>query len=305
MKPLYFAPMNSLSNNSFRRLGIIYGADLVFTELVWVDELIEGKEHIDRKLKIDNIDRTVIQVCAKDTSLIGEGIKKIKEIHPHIKEINYNMGCPQSTLSKCFVAGGILNSLEEMNKVSKIFSKACENNGIKPSIKLRLGPEPGNIIIEEYLKILSKNRINKFYIHARTLRHSYHVPAMPEKLKGLKEKFPELEIIYNGDISNYEGYTKAKEFDGVMIGRKALEDPRVFTSIKEKKPSAKINQFPIEEKKGLILKFIQIAKEDGLDLNLVKMNLNYLTREIEGGNELRKDINNTKTLEKIEEIFNH
>lgn len=306
MKSLYMAPMNQLCNNSFRNLCLEYGADYVFSELIWAEDIIEYKEHAQRKLKTDNISKTIFQIGAKDINLIALAIKKIKEIHPKINEINYNMGCPQSSLAKELVGGGILFSVEQMEKVAKIFADSCAKYDIIPSIKLRLGTRPDNIQINEYIQILSEKGVSKFYIHGRTLRHPYSIPAKYDEIAEVKKSFHQLEIIYNGDVRGYDDYkliTKSTKCDGVMIGRKGLEDPSVFLQIKNKKIMPKKNQFSFEERKDVIQRFLEIAKEDDLDISLIKMNLSWMTRELEGGSSFRQKVNKIKYLEELNNLI--
>lgn len=298
MKELYMAPMNALNNNSFRELCLFYGADFVFTEMIWVEDIVENKDYLDRKLKCSNVPRTIFQICAKNASLIPRAVSKLKEIHPSIVEINYNMGCPQSSLAKRFIAGGILRSVEEMERVSKIFFDACSSVNVKASIKLRLGPMRGKITINEYIKLLSSIGITKFYVHGRTLGQSYHIPAIIEEVNKVKTEFPKLTIIGNGDVRSFSDYNKIN-CDGVMIGRKALEDARVFRDIKEGKDFAKINQFSLESRKELFLKFLEFAKVDNLEMYFVKTILIWMSKEVEGGSKFRAKLQYFNSIDEI------
>ena len=299
----YMAPMNGLTNNSFRNLCLFYNADFVFSELIWVDDLEE--EYVNIKLKCDNVSKTIFQICAKNASVIDQGVKKIKKFHPGLVEINYNMGCPQSTLNKKFIAGGILNSIKEIKRVGKIFFDACSNIDVIPSIKIRLGPNPGKIEIYEYLEILSSIGIKKFYVHGRTLHHPYSKPAILDEFNKIKKKFPDLKIIANGDIANYQDYKKICSFDvdGVMIGRKGLIDPNIFKKIKDCVDSPKQNQYEFVVKKKMLLKFLEICKKDELSIDNVKNNIYWMSKELVGGNSFRKSLNDVDNIENIKKII--
>ena len=67
---LYLAPINTLSNNALRKLCILYGADYVFTEMVWAERIIKGDEYEETKLIIDDESITVIQIIAEDKNNI-------------------------------------------------------------------------------------------------------------------------------------------------------------------------------------------------------------------------------------------
>lgn len=302
MKPLYLAPINYINDDSFRNLCLNYGADFVFTEMIWTDRIVEGDEFELSKLKISCPSKTVVQVVSKDHSSLLQGVKLILDKHPNIYEINYNMGCPQSALSKDFVAGGLLKDISKMKKAASAFYKACcELKFDNISVKLRIGFDKNNIIIEDYIKILSEIGFTKFYIHGRHLRQGYPTPATSAEVASIKDKFPFLEIIYNGDIDSFEKFESVKEvcnFDGFMIGRRALVDPTIFSRIK----SGKQNVDTFEERLKVISELIDYS-EDIVDLSRIKKQLSWMTKEIPKGAEFRAKLNDCKTFQDIKNLI--
>lgn len=230
MKPLYFAPINYYGNNNYRHFLIRNGADYVFSELMMVSRL----DTEIRKLEVnpEDLDKTIFQIGAATKDEIEVGVNAIIKKHVKPIEINLNMGCPRSSMQKTKVCGGILQDKELIEELATHLAKICP---VTSSVKIRMGTSPENVEIETYLKILIRAGIKKVYIHARTLRHPYEKATNYKPLIGIKKKFPELEIIFNGDIDSYEAYEKIEGFcDGVMIGRTALSNPLIFEQIKNK-----------------------------------------------------------------------
>lgn len=286
MKKLYSAPINVFGHYVYRHLLLLKGADYAFSELLMPNDFKEN-----RKLKIfpEDLDKTIFQIGVNNTSELDFAVSELQRRFK-VKEININMGCPHSSMQKNNVCSGILYDLNLMNELC---SKLSSYGNFIPSVKLRLGTSKENIEIEKYLEICSKNNVNKVYIHARTLKYNYTKKAMIDEVKHLKEKFPSMKLIYNGDIDSYDAYCKIeKYFDGVMIGRCMLSNPLIFSQIKNKQKCRSENYdialndlslihekglcFLSDEKKKVISEFVDLCEKENLSKDLVRKNLVYL-----------------------------
>jgi tRNA-dihydrouridine synthase B len=292
---LYVAPMNLFSNHIYRHLLLKHGADVAFTEVIMMDILEEEKAK--GKLKVIPGDKTVFQIGTSKVEQIKEAATLF---NPH--EINLNMDCPHSTMVKEKICGGILTDVVLMKELCTAMVQECKN----PSVKLRIGLSEDRIYIDKYLDVISSSGIKKVYIHARPLRYSYSRPAMQEIFIGLKDKFPKMEIVINGDIDHNipEGY------DGIMIGRAALFNPLIFEQIKagvksdgydpiHNDPNMIKKDFGIHvgaKKKEAILEFLQIAIEYEGRLELVKRNLMYLFKGVTGSQDMLNKVNEAESL---------
>jgi len=319
---LYFAPMNLLSNYVYRNILLNTSADFVFSELIMIAKFDEEIEKGKLKLFPKDISKTIFQIGAGSKQEIIGGVKKLKNLILNIKEINLNMGCPQSTMQKRKICGGILQDKTLIKELSETLSKECLPNTI-PSVKLRLGSNPDNIEINEYLKILQDSNIFKVYIHARPNKYGYQKPAIYKYFQNLKNEFPNIEIIINGDIDSYNKYlelTSKISCDGIMIGRAALSNPFIFYQIKNKISSNSNNFNPVHNdiniiksnnnyyltnlKKEKILEFIDLAVKENLNFNLIKNNLIHLVKGLSDKNNFLYKLNTLKSINDIKELFN-
>ena len=201
---LYFPPINKLGNVAFRKVCNNSGADFVFTEMVRVEKMIEGDIFQLRKLRIpkDMESKTIVQIICEDTTRIEECVDKIVEVTNGLFEINYNMGCPQSTMAKNECGGGIVKNPKKVFEVSRALANACFKHNIKASIKIRIGKDRESINILENISNIKQAGINKIYIHGRTLLDGYRRPATYKEIGQVKQTYQELEIIGNGDITD-------------------------------------------------------------------------------------------------------
>ncbi len=295
--PLYFAPINTLGNAPFRHILLTKGADFVFSELLMAQKLHE--EYYKRKLQLppEDISKTIFQIGAGTKEEVTNAVSFLTKQVSGIKEINLNMGCPQSTLQKNNVCGGLLLRQDLMRNVATTLVIECKKNNILPSVKLRLGTDEEHILITDYTRLLSDAGIQKIYIHLRPLRYNYTHPVLISPVIGLQEKFPNIAIILNGDIDCFQSYkelTSKASCKGVMIGRAALSNLLIFEQIKREQPSTQGPYDPLakdselvqkgqhivmsETKKQVILEFLALSDE--LPLSVVKSNLSYLTKGV-------------------------
>ncbi len=304
----YLAPLNKLGNLAFRKLCLENGADFVFSEMVRIGQLLENDETQIRKITIpkNQQEQTIIQIIAEDSKQIEPAIEKIKLQNPNIKEINYNMGCPQSSLCKLESGGGIIKNPNKIKTISQTLKQACEKHNLTPSIKTRIGITRDEINIFENLKIIEEAGIKKIYLHGRVLKEPYSKKATYNEIAQAIKMFPELEIIGNGDITNLDSKNKILQTKchGIMIGRAALENPEIFNQLKQniQKHDEK-SGIEIKEKKDILLQYLKHAKTSDLTISHIKANISYITKNTIGGAELREQINNANGLKEVYEIL--
>ena len=234
------------------------------------------------------------------------------------------MGCPQSTLCKKECGGAIVGNTKKVERVAIELEKACRKYNIIASIKIRLGLKRDKITIFENAKVIQNASINKLYIHGRTLDDTYIKPATYDEIKHVKELFPQMQIIANGDIKDITSFQKILKTncDGVLIGRAALENPRIFSELKivhsawstERRAEKSLCPMPyalssksginLSDRKNMILEFLEIANEYNLDLGKVKSNLAYMTRSVIGASKFRESVNDSKSIEEIVILLN-
>jgi len=310
MTKFYFAPLNKLGNIAFRETCLFYGADFVFSEMINLDKLLNDDLGQLNKLKFSekNINQTIFQVISEDLNLFEDGLKKfLKVINEKPVEINFNMGCPHSSLTTNFCGAGILRDLNRLENVCKILSEFCNDNKIIPSIKIRIGLDDNKVLLDDILKIARKTNIKKVYIHTRFLKQGYNKPASPELIFDICKNFDDLELVYNGDIFDTNSYKLAKEKSGlndIMIGRAVAENPNIFDKLKKNIfVEQNTNGYNLSDKIYMILKFLEFCDIYDTDISRVKGNLAYLTNKVIDGKELRNRINNCKTFDEIKKLL--
>lgn len=316
MEKLYFAPINVFGNYVYRHFLLGLGVDFVFSELLIVSKFHLPEQRRKFKYFPDDVSKTIFQIGVDSVDEIIKGVNYLNSKFNDLSEININMGCPQSSMQQSLLCSGVMFHPKKMAEFSKALVDECSSFNILPSVKMRLGTNPEDDDLEKYVKIIVKAGIRKIYIHTRYLRYNYSKPALYDRVKTIKIKFPEVEFIFNGDIDSRTRFDKLVSLgsSGVLIGRAALHNPLVFKQIKNNAPSRSDHYNPIEndlsislrrghfilsdEKKDLIKQFIKLSSTVN-ELTLCKKNVLYMLKGLSNRGNLSENIQNSESFEEL------
>lgn len=231
-RPVMLAPMEDVTDHSFRLICKEQGADMVYTEFVSADALIRNIAATTRKLHINPQERpTAIQIYGREIEPMVEAAKIVEQAKPDILDINF--GCPVKKVAGKGAGAGMLRDIPKMLEITKAVVNAVN---IPVTVKTRLGWDHESKIIVTLAEQLQDCGIQALTVHGRTRSQMYTGDADWEMIARVKEN-PRLTIplIGNGDITTPE---KAEEafsrygVDGVMVGRASIGAPWIFREIK-------------------------------------------------------------------------
>jgi tRNA-dihydrouridine synthase B len=230
--PLFLAPMEDITDPSFREVCKSLGADFMYTEFISSDGLIRDGEKSVRKLDIYDFERPIgIQLYGHlidamvEAAIIAEGSK------PELIDINF--GCPVKKIANRGAGAGMLRNIPLMVEMTAAIVKAVR---LPVTVKTRLGWDDESKYIVEVAEKLQDAGIQALTIHGRT-RSQFYKGVADWTLIGDVKNNPRMKIpvIGNGDI---DGPVRAKLMfdrygvDGVMIGRATVGRPWIFRDIK-------------------------------------------------------------------------
>ncbi len=230
--PVLLAPMEDITDPSFRYICKQFGADMMYTEFISSDGLIrDGKKSI-AKLDIFDYERPVgIQIYGNDIESMVEAAKMVEQANPDVIDINF--GCPVKKIAGRGAGSGIFKNIPLMIEITK---KIVEAVSIPVTVKTRLGYDETNKPIVDVAEQLQDCGIKALTIHGRTRSQMYKGEAdwtLIGEVKNNQRMY--IPIIGNGDITTPE---QAKEkfdkygVDAIMIGRGAVGRPWIFRDVK-------------------------------------------------------------------------
>lgn len=231
-RPLLLAPMEDVTDISFRLLCKEFGADMVYTEFVSSDALIRDAEKSLRKLDILDDERPAgIQIYGSIPDAMVEAAMIAESHNPEVIDINF--GCPVRKIAGRGAGSGMMKNVPLMVDITERVVRAVHT---PVTVKTRLGWDDNSKNIEEIALRLQDVGIQALTIHGRTRMQMYKGEA-DWTLIGKIADNPNIHIpiIGNGDVNSAE---KAKQMfdrfgvDGIMIARATYGHPWIFREIK-------------------------------------------------------------------------
>lgn len=227
-RPVMLAPMEDVTDQSFRLICKEQGATMTYTEFVSADALIRNIAATTRKLYINPAERpTAIQIYGREVEPMVEAAKIVAQAQPDILDINF--GCPVKKVAGKGAGAGMLRDIPKMLAITEAVVKAVD---IPVTVKTRLGWDHNSKIIVQLAEQLQDCGIQALTVHGRTRSQMYTGEADWEMIGEVKAN-PRLKIpvIGNGDITTPEKLLEAFErynVDGVMVGRASIGAPWIF-----------------------------------------------------------------------------
>ena len=238
-KPVLLAPMEDVTDASFRIVCKKFGSDMVYTEFIPSDGLIRDAAKAIAKMKTSDDEAPIaIQIYGNDPDAMVEAAKMADNADQiagghGCDIIDINFGCPVNKIAGRGAGSGMMREPDKMVMITERIVKAVS----KPvTVKTRLGWDESSKIIVPLAERLQDAGISALTIHGRTRCQMYKGEADWTLIGQVKEN-PRMHIpiIGNGDINSPQ---KAGEafgkygVDGIMVGRASFGHPWIFREIK-------------------------------------------------------------------------
>ena len=238
-KPLFLAPMEDVTDASFRFVCKEFGADVMYTEFVSSDGLIrDARKALEKLVTFDYEAPIGIQIYGNipeamvEAARMAERAAEIAGGHG-ADFIDINFGCPVNKIARRGAGSGMMREPDKMVEITRMIVDAVS---LPVTVKTRLGWDDESKIIVELAERLQDVGISALTVHGRTRCQMYTGQADWTLIGKIKEN-PRMHIpiIGNGDIDSPQ---KAKEafdlygVDGIMIGRATFGHPWIFREIR-------------------------------------------------------------------------
>ena len=294
----YLAPMMGYTDCYFRSLiENIYGNRvLTFSEMI-VDKAIIHNEIKTISKHFLEKNKSAIQIAGSDPQEIKRTINILNRIDI-IKHVNFNLGCPSSRVQENMLGLALTQNYDLVKKC--LFELINYKHEVSVKCRLGLGMNEDKNYIFSYLNLFKDIGIKKVFIHCRNgvlnldTKKNRTIPQINYELfLECSKKFPEMELIPNGEVNDLETFNsfKSKNINKYMIGRQFAKDALFLEKLKLEK---------INDKTSLVLDSIkELDNYKYLNINLLKKSLFTLINNISNSKGIKKDISiidNTKDL---------
>lgn len=258
-RPVMLAPMEDVTDPSFRLICREQGAAMVYTEFVSAEALVRSVASTARKLNINDAERPVaIQIYGREADAMVEAAKIVEEAAPDIIDINF--GCPVKKVASKGAGAGMLRDIPKMLDITRRVVDAVK---LPVTVKTRLGWDCENLIIRDLGPMLQDCGISALTVHGRTRSQMYTGQADWTLIGELKnDPRMRIPVIGNGDITTAEEAEEAFNLygvDGIMVGRASFGAPWIFREIRSQLDTGSYTPLSDSEKLELLKRQIKEA----------------------------------------------
>ena len=229
---MLLAPMEDVTDASFRYICKEFGADMLYTEFISSDGLIRDAAKTLAKMRVTDAERPIgIQIYGHLPDAMVEAAVRAEAAGPDLIDINF--GCPVNKIARRGAGSGMMREPDKMVEITRRVVQAVK---LPVTVKTRLGWDEDSKIIVDLTERLQDAGIAALTVHGRTRAQLYKGVA-DWSLIGEIRRNPRMNIpiIGNGDISTPEGAATAFDrygVDGIMIGRASFGHPWIFRDVK-------------------------------------------------------------------------
>jgi tRNA-dihydrouridine synthase B len=225
---LFLAPMEDVTDISFRQICKRYGADMVYTEFVNADGLVRSSKPTKSRMKmrIHPDERPIgIQIYGGNLDTMREAASIAEQEGPELLDIN--AGCWVRNVAMRGAGAGLLRDLPLMVTMAKTI---VDQVRLPVTLKTRLGWDSASIQIVELAKMLEDVGIRALTLHCRTRDQGHAGDADWSWIEKVKRAVS-IPVALNGDVFSAQDAKRAFDTtgcDAVMIARGAIASPWIF-----------------------------------------------------------------------------
>ena len=255
--PLMLAPMQGLTNRALRALyAETAKPDILFTEFVRVRpraKVMVAKSDFTEALATSPGIPLIVQVIGCAEEGVVTATKELVE--RGVEHINVNMGCPWGRMTSVLAGGGMFRAPQSVEPMLRELRKLVPGS---LSVKTRTGLDDERQLFD-ILPAFENAGIDFLVVHSRTVQQKYKGSANHQITKELVET-TSLPVIANGDVRNPD---QAQELlsstgaSGLMIGRGAIADPKIFERIRGQ---AESSPDPAQRKREMATHFARLLE---------------------------------------------
>ena len=308
--PLFLAPMAGVTDPVFRSLCKQLGADVMVTEFVSADGVVQCWERNKRYTEFSDDHRPIgIQIFGANPAHMAEASRIIvNELNPDFIDINY--GCPVPKVVGKNGGSSLLRDLPLLALTAKHVVQAVGDQ-LPVTAKIRIGWDEHSICAKEVCHLLEAEGISMITIHGRTRAQQYGGVANWDLINECAQSI-NVPVIGNGDIRSaldIERIKTSTSVRGVMIGRAAMENPWIFAQAKHYLSSGVHLPPPSPQQKWeFIINHARLALESGRygdeahTMKFMRTRLVAYSKGFPGAKELRSKIVKITSIAMLEDL---
>jgi tRNA-dihydrouridine synthase B len=227
--PVILAPLANITNLPFRLLAKEAGCGLVCSEMVSADGLVHGAANAFDLLRSLPAEKPfAVQLFGSDPAVMAEAAAIVEASGADLLDINF--GCAVRKVIKTGSGAALMRTPQRAEALLRAVRHAVH---LPLTIKIRSGWDGSGRQALALGEIAEACGVNAVTVHPRTAPQKFSGRADWGVIAALKRHLS-IPVIGNGDIACADDAVRMLSetgCDAVMVGRRAIGYPRIFTEI--------------------------------------------------------------------------
>ena len=309
--PLYLAPMAGVTDPIFRTLCKEAGADVMETEFVSAEGVLQAWHRNRRYVEFEQEHRPLgIQIFGSVPEHAAAAARIIVDaMHPDFLDIN--AGCPVPKVVGKNGGSSLLKDLPLLQRIAEAVVKELGDD-CPVTTKIRIGWDAEHICALEACSRLQDAGVQSITIHGRTRSQQYGGQADWQIIDDCARSV-QSPVVGNGDICTPEDVKRAREttaVSGIMIGRAAMNAPWLFARAKHYLATGEIAPEPTPaERINFMIRHTRMALESNhygdeiFTMRAMRARLLAYAKGIPGTKPLRPRLSRVASLQELQDIL--
>jgi nifR3 family TIM-barrel protein len=251
---IILAPLAGISNLPFRLLAKEAGCGLVYSEMISAYGLVRQSKKTKQLLDSLPEEKPLsAQIFGSDPAIMAEAAKIVEANGADILDINF--GC---SVKKIIKTGSGVALMQRPDLCEAVLKNVRTAVRLPLTIKMRTGWDKSGEQALNLAQIAEACGIDGIAVHPRTATQGFSGHADWSIIAAVKGRV-NIPVIGNGDIFSAEDAIKMQAetgCDGVMIGRKAIGCPWIFSQILAQMKGEKIPSCSLKQRFAIIKRYL-------------------------------------------------
>lgn len=226
------APLAGITNLPFRLLAKASGCGLVCSEMVSANGLVYKSGKTEQMLDSVKQEKPLsVQIFGSDPDIVAEAAAIVESKGADILDINF--GC---SVRKVLKTGAGVALMRKPYQTKALLTAVRKAVSIPLTIKIRSGWDASGEEAVNIAAIAQDCGVDAIAVHPRTATQQFRGRADWSVIAAVKQNVG-IPVIGNGDIVSADDALKMLAetgCDAVMIGRKAIGNPAIFSRVLER-----------------------------------------------------------------------
>jgi nifR3 family TIM-barrel protein len=298
------APLAGISNLPFRLLAKASGCGLVCSEMISANGLVYQSGKTEQMLNSAPEEKPLsVQIFGSDPGIMAEAAAIVESKGADIVDINF--GCSVRKVIRTGSGAALMKSPDQAKALLTAVRKSIR---IPLTIKIRSGWDTSGREALDIAGIAQDCGVDAIAVHPRTAGQLFRGRADRSIIAAVKKSVG-IPVIGNGDIISARNALKMlKETgcDAVMIGRKAIGDPAIFSRVLVRMNGEEPARQGLSQRFDIMTHYFKASVEyigEEAACRMMRSRLGWFTRGMRNSSKFREAIKHLSSEEEGNELI--